>query len=841
MFHLLKINKNENNLKDLAMKTKMLFLLILIFSLSNINHGFSQPWANAAVEQRAQALLQKMTLDEKLAYIGGDKDFYIREISRLGIPAIKMSDGPQGLRNDGKTNAMPCSILLSATWNKDLAFAYGKALGEDAKARAVHILLGPAVNIYRAPMCGRNFEYFGEDPYLTSRTAVGYINGVQSEGVMATIKHFAANDQEWDRNFVSSDVDERTMHEIYLPAFEAAVRDANVGAVMCSYNLLNGIYTSQNKWLLTDVLRKQWGFRGIMMSDWGATHNCVEAANNGLDLEMPRGDYMQVDSLKMFLKEGKIKETTIDEKVLRILRTVIGFGFFDRNQLNTQTPLDNPVSAKTALNVAREGIVLLKNQDNILPLHTGKIKKIAVCGANASRFVTGGGSGWLDPFHAVTTLDGIRKMAAESNIEVSYVAEYTVPEKELFVEKNSAVQGLKAQYFNNMELKGNPKAERIDPSINFDWRAGTGIAGMPDTKFSVRWTGVIRPTQTNIYNLAISGDDGYRLIVDGKVLAERWENGSVSTKSVRLNLEANKDYSICIEYYQDGGDASVNLEWSIVDQEKLRKSLADADLIVACIGFNASTESEGSDRTFKLPPTEVELLDFATAAGKPVIAVVNAGGSVEMQDWYPKVNALLWAWYPGQEGGTAIAEVLFGKVNPSGKLPVTFEKKWEDNPTFNSYYDPDNDKRVTYSEGIFVGYRGYDKLNRDVQFPFGFGLSYTTFQLSDIAVLKPSANAKLSISCKIKNNSTTDGAEVVQLYVGKTKSKVSRPVKELKAYAKVFLKAGETKTVTLEVSKRELSYYSVKLQNFVFEPGAYHVMIGNSSRDIVLQKNVVLK
>lgn len=819
---------------------KIILFLFLIVSVSSF---VAQPWANDAVEKRANTLFKQMTLDEKLSYIGGDKDFYIREIKRLGIPEIKMSDGPQGLRNDGKTNAMQCGIMLAATWNKKLAVDYGKALGEDARSRGVHVLLGPGVNIYRSPLCGRNFEYFGEDPYLTSKTAVNYIKGVQSEGVMATIKHFAANNQEWDRNNVSSDVDVRTMHEIYLPAFEAAVKQAHVGAIMSSYNLLNGIHTSENRWLLTDVLRKQWGFKGILMSDWVSTYNASNNVNNGLDLEMPSGKSMSVDSLHILLKSGKIKLSTIDEKVLRILRTIIGFGFLDKPQLDKTIPLDNPKSANTALNVAREGLVLLKNENHILPINKSKVKKIMVYGPNASTFQTGGGSGVLDPFHYVSTLEGIKKIAAENNIEVINVDLFTTITDVFFTERNSKIAGLKAQFFNNKDLKGMPVAERIDTVINFNWTNGIGIQELNNFNASIRWTGVIRPTTTNIYNFLLAGDDGYRLFIDGKKVCDKWIDGPTTAKNTRIKLEGNTDHEICIEYYQGTGGADFLVKTTIENVPEFEKSCADVDLIVACFGFNALSEMEGQDREFGLPNAQTQFIKDLSKTGKPIIGVINAGGNVEMQSWYPKLAGLLWAWYPGQEGGTAIAEVLFGNVNPSGKLPATFEKKWEDNPTFTSYYDDDNDKRVTYKEGIFVGYRGYDKNKTEVQFPFGFGLSYSKFELSDLSV-QPSITkkSKVTVACKIKNTSAVEGAEVVQLYIGGKSAKYQeQPIKELKGYEKISLKAGEIQTVSFEVSEQDLSYFSTAKNKFVFDAGEYNFMMGSSSRDIKLEQKMAVK
>jgi beta-glucosidase len=486
--------------------------------------------------------------------------------------------------------------------------------------------------------------------------------------------------------------------------------------------------------------------------------------------------------------------------------------------------------------------VLLKNESHILPINSKKIKRIAVCGPNASRFVTGGGSGWLDPFHAVTLLDGIKKIAAENNIQVDYVQPYYTPEKEFFTDKSASVQGLKAEYFSEKEPKGTPLLTRTDTKLDFDWQGGKGIEGITSKKFSIRWTGVIKPSKSTFYNFILTSNGGYKMTLNGKVLFDQpWV--IQTSKAARLELKADSIYDICIESFQDNLNPNIHFEWTTIDKEELRKSFTNADLVIANIGFNFSNEMEGYDRTFQLAADEAELIDLANTSGKPIVAVVNAGGNVEMQSWYPKLSGLLWAWYPGQEGGTAIAEVLFGKVNPSGKLPATFEKKWADNPTFNSYHDDNNDKRVTYKEGIFVGYRGYDKNKTEVQFPFGYGLSYSTFELSDIKVeTSKTKTAKAIVSCKIKNTSTIEGTEVVQLYIGgkPTKSQ-QQPIKELKGYEKVNLKTGESKTVAFQVSERDLSYFNVAKNKFVFEPSEYDFMIGTSSRDIKLEKKIKIK
>lgn len=647
-------------------------------------------------KERASELVRLMTKSEKLSYVGGVDWMYTKAVPRLNIPQMKMSDGPQGVGTWGSSTAYPCGICLAATWNEELAHAYGEALAQDCRSRGVNILLGPAVNIHRAPMCGRNFEYMGEDPYLTSRTAVGYIKGLQENGVMAVIKHFIANFQEYDRDYISSDIDERTLNEIYFPAFKAAVQEAKVGSVMSSYNLLNGTWTTHNSWLLRTVLRDQWGFDGILMSDWGSTHYCLPAAQGGLDLEMAGGEKMSPDSLRYFINRKDLDMSVIDEKVQHILQTMIKFGFMDNEQLDPSIPEDNPVAVNTALKVAREGIVLLKNGKDILPLKADKVKKVVVVGQNALCYLTGGGSGRVTPIHYVSFYEGIKAIGAQKGIEVTYTDEY----------------------------------DHLD----------------------------------------------------------------------------------------------------------------DADVVIACFGHDSGSEAEAGDRTFALPSQQTDLITkVLSKTTTPVIGVVTAGGNVEMQSWIRPLHGLLWAWYAGQEGGTALGEILFGDVNPSGKLPVTFEKRWADNPTYNSYYDSDNDKHVKFTEGIFMGYRGYDKSGKTVQYPFGYGLSYTTFNLSEM-VVEPAADAILKVMCELKNTGDVAGSQVVQLYVGKNgESKVERPLKELKAFKKVYLKPGESQKVVFNLTEDAFSYYDVDKTSFVLDEGDYNISIGFSSADLPLKEEVTVK
>ena len=491
--------------------------------------GFAQIYKDktAPVEDRTNDLLHRMTL-EKLDYIGGYKGFYIRGIERLGVPEIKLTDGPVGTHKDGKSTAYPAGVLTASTWNRELVYELGKQLGRDSKARGVHILLGPGVNIVRSPLCGRNFEYFTEDPYLNSQVAIGYVKGLQDQKVVATLKHYAANNQEWDRNNVSSDIDERVLHEIYLPVYKAAIQKAGAGAVMDSYNPVNGVHATQNDYLNNQVLRKQWGFDGIVMSDWSATYDAVGAVNGGLDLEMPRAKWMNKENLIPAIKAGKVKEATIDEKVKRILRIMFRFGFFDNEQLDSSIPYNNPEAAKVALELAREGIVLLKNENDLLPLNPSKVKSVAVIGPNANSYISGGGSSYTFPFHSVSVLDGLKNVGQDLQIVyapgVPTLTE-TVVNATFFTEVGSRIKGLKAEYFDNIRLKGAPARTVIDTIVNIGngWHIAAENKGIPYDHCSMRWSGVVRPEKTANYRFIVRGFDGFRLKIGTEMVINEWK------------------------------------------------------------------------------------------------------------------------------------------------------------------------------------------------------------------------------------------------------------------------------------------------------------------------------
>ena len=804
----------------------------------------------APVEDRVNDLLTRLTTQEKLSYIGGINDFYIQPISRLNIPEIKMSDGPVGVRTFGKTTAYPAGILAAATWDTILVGELGHALGKDARSRGVHILLAPGMNIYRAPMCGRNFEYFGEDPFLASQMAVHYIEGVQSEGVVATAKHFAANNQEWDRYNVSSDVDERTLQEIYLPAFKAAVNQANVGCVMSSYNLLNGTWASENHHLLTDILKNDWKFTGFVMSDWGATHNGKNSALAGLDIEMPSGANMNSNTLSPLISSGILPQSVIDDKVRRILRVIIRFGFLDRQQLDSSIPNDYAPNTEVALEVARGGIVLLKNKNAVLPLVKSEVKTVAVIGANANSWITGGGSSYTDPFHYVTILDGIKAVAG-NDVSISYNLgtgdETSSYSNSVFYTDNSlTVTGLSGAYFANKTLSGTAIKTQTDKNINFSWGAASpGISGISADNFSVRWSGAIQVSTSGNYIFFLRSDDGSRLWIDNTQLINQWADQGATTKQAIIHLNKDVIYNLKLEYYEAAGDAEVRLGYQLVDFDNSAAVLAakNADAAVVCIGFNSNSEGEGFDRSFELPGFQDSLVNAVSRVNPKTIVILNAGGNVATKSWIANADALLHAWYPGQEGGKAIGEILFGITNPSGKLPVTFEKQWEDNPVYKSYYDPDGDKHVAYTEGLMVGYRYYDTKNVTPLFPFGYGLSYTSFEYSNLKItpLATDEPNSIRINFDLTNTGGMAGAEVAQLYINQTNAPVVRPEKELKGFSKIYLNPGETKNVTFRLDSASFSYYKISKNAFGYDPGEFGIRIGSSSADIRLTGAVTLR
>jgi beta-glucosidase len=801
---------------------------------------------------RVESIVSKMSPEEKVDYIGGT-GFAIRSMPDLHLPAFEMSDGPLGVRSNSRfpSTVYAAGIGLAATWNQGLAERVGESIGRDARARGIHFMLGPGVNIYRSPRNGRNFEYFGEDPFLASAIAVGYIRGMQEQGVSATIKHFLANNSEFLRHDSDSVIDERTLREIYLPAFEAAVKQAHVGAIMDSYNLINGVHATQNGYFNTDILRKEWGFDGIVMSDWQATYDGVAAANSGLDLEMPTGAFMNRRNLLPALQDGRVKQQVVDEKIRHIVQTAERFGWLDREQTDWSLSKYDQRNHEVALDAARESIVLLKNGRGLLPLDKDRIKSILVVGPDGyPAQPVGGGSGAAIPYSSPSVLEGVAHLVGNSTT-VYY--EPGLPSFQELVSATNFVSapeggqaGLKMESFDSEDLSGSPRSTQTVARINYagfswdslsDWGDVAPVLAGASKVTSRRWTGYYIAEEPGAYEIAVQGPgehNGFRVFVDDKLNFDSWELAVAYQQHATLEL-AKGPHKIVVEDVQRtpfGG----RLRLAIADQRKLvtdaaKKLAARTDAVIVAVGFNRDSEGEGADRTFSLPIGQDTLIRDMASQNKNVIVSVVSGGAVDMSGWIDQVAACLELWYPGEQGGTALAEILFGAVNPSGRLPVSFERKEEDNPTFHNYYPEAGTKRVVYKEGLFVGYRGYEHTGIKPLFPFGFGLSYTTFDFANLAIKDQSTSTALSyvVAFDVTNSGKRSGAEVVQMYVADTGASVHRPPKELKGFAKVNLDPGETKRIEVPLDTRSFAYYDTKTGVWRAAAGTYKVLIGRSS------------
>ncbi len=732
------------------------FSLVPVFAQSNSSSvpPASAPYRNPSlpVDQRVKDLLSRMTLEEKATMMGGSAWTDASGIERLGIPAIKMADGPMGVRawwaGSGLTNqagatrkieatAFPSGIAMAATWDPELVEREAHAIGQEVKAFGRDMILGPTVNINRQPLWGRNFEGYGEDPYLSGRLAVAYVHGVQAEGVIPSVKHFAANNEEFERRRIDEQIDARTLHEIYLPAFKAAVQEGGAWAVMSAYNKVNGVNCSENAPLLDDILRREFGFKGFVVSDWRSTYSTAAPLIAGLDLEMPggkeaeaalaadaahltgiSGSWMTIDKVVAEVKEGRLSEAILDRNVSYLLRVILLSGIFDHPHVATNI-VDTPEQRAIALQGATESIVLLKNEGALLPFDASEIHSIAVIGPSAAVARTGGGgSSMVRPKYAIAPLDGIRERAG-SSIQV-----------------------------------------------------------------------------TSSLGVSMVGDDPA----------------------------------------QDTHEARAAAIKAAVD------AAAHADVAVVVVGRSSKIESEARDlASMDLPAGQDDLIAAVEAANPRTVVVLNTGDPVTMTKWIAKTPALVDMWFGGQEAGHALAAVLFGDASPSGKLPVSFPKRWEDSPAYGHY--PGVNLKVDYAEGIYVGYRYFDTKNIEPQFPFGYGLSYTTFDYGNLKVASQFASPTndASVTINVRNSGRRAGAEVVQLYLHDGHSKIDRPVHELKGFQRVELKPGESKTVTFKLDRAALSYWNPATKAWQADPGTFEVQVGASSRDIRLHAPLELK
>lgn len=810
-----------------------------------------------AIEAKAHAMLDKLTLEQKIELLGGVDGMYTRAMPSIGLPRFKMSDASVGVRTWGPTTAYAGGVALAATWDPAFARELGESLGKDARARGVNFLLGPGVNIARAPVGGRNFEYLSEDPYLNSALDVPFIEGVQSEGVVATVKHYALNDEEYNRHNASSDVDERTMREIYLPAFEAAVTRAHVDAVMNSYNLVNGVHSTQNPFLNLKVLKGDWGFKGILMSDWDATYNGVAAANNGLDLEMPSPKFMNAKNLLPAVQNGTIKESTIDDKVLRLLRVELRYGFTDRPQFDPDDSTYSVADRAVALQGALESITLLKNEGHLLPLDAAKIKTIAIIGPDAWPAVPGGGgSSHATAFDPVSIVTGIANFLGPS-VHVLYSR--GLPEIGDVFSGTKWEGDVQVETFPSRDFTGTPTTG-ARPDVA-DWRQ---VQWLPEGKArSIRYSATFKADEAGKYLLiaAAAGQDTFKVSVDGSPVLEQGEAEGQTPQYKSLDLNAGQTVKIVADYlpYAAGARFGLGMEYEpdlVSADAKKFASLADA--VVVAAGFDAETEGEGHDRTFALPWGQDALIEAMAAANPHTIVALTGGGGMETQSWLDQVPALLHLWYPGQEGGTAVAEILFGKHDPEGRLPVTFDRSWPDSASYKWYYPRGPDTtlnemgadgkpveysiaHIVYGDRLMVGYRYWTTTGKHPLFPFGFGLSYTTFRFSALRVpATAAAGSTVPVSFDVTNTGKVAGAEVAQLYVSDPSAKVDRPERALKGFEKVRLAPGETKHVTLELDARAFSYWDENAHKWTIDPGKFVIRVGDSSENTPLRADLTL-
>lgn len=822
------------------------------------------PSTEESISMRVNDLLGKMTLREKAAMLSGKDTWRTVAIPRLGIPSITMTDGPHGVRSSvpeagrkaGPTTCFPTGVSFASTWNTELIERVGFALAEETRGMDCEILLGPCVNIVRHPLAGRNFEAYSEDPYLAGKIGTAWVKGLQKGKVGASLKHYAANNQEIERGRGSSNLDERTLREIYLPHFEMVVKEAQPWTVMCSYNRINGIYASENKHLLREILKDEWGFKGFVVSDWGANHTIVESVKNGLDLEMPGPAKYYGQLVEDAVGNWQLDEAAVNEAVARILRIVILSGKMDDDQpqggVNTQDHMD------LAREVAEEAIVLLKNENGLLPLQPDKLTRVAVIGPNAAEDrIGGGGSSFVDPPYRVSPLEALRSRLGERVAYEKGCDNWTQPPAvgaDLLKPLNENGQGLYVQFFDNPSLSGEPAGDVYAyKAESWMWAGSLTFAGITQPRFSMRMTGTLLPQETGRYAFSFSNTSYCRLFLDDKLVLENEAPPAGPTSAYAepvlytCDLTAGVEVKLRVEFLKDNDESfayiRLNLGSALKPGEDNRiaraaELAANSDVALVFAGMPEGFESEGSDRPdMALPGPQVELIRAVAKANPRTVVILNAGSPVEMP-WIEEIPAVLEAFYPGQEGGNAVARILLGEINPSGKLSETFPVRLEDTPAYINY---PGTKDVNYGEGIFVGYRYYEKKKVPPLFPFGHGLSYTRFAYSDLQLpAEGRIGENVSVNFTVKNVGNVAGKEIVQIYVRDVESSLVRPFKELKGFAKVSLRPGESKVVELQLDRRAFAFYDPYQSDWVIEPGKFEILVGASSADIRLTGSIML-
>ena len=804
------------------------------------------------LKQRIETLLDQLTLDEKVALLSGQDIWNTVPIKRLGIPSIVMTDGPHGVRPThpdvgrkmGPVTAFPTGISMGASWNPELVEQVGQALGEETRGMGCDILLGPCVNIVRDPRGGRDFETFSEDPYHAGRTAVAYINGLQSRGVGASLKHYAVNNYEIERFRASSNLDERSLREIYLPQFEMAVKETQPWTVMCSYNRINGVYAGENDYLLNKILKEEWGFEGAVISDWGATHTVFDSVAHGLDLEMP-GPARYTKLLGDAVRNWQIDEEAVNKAVRRILRLVLLSGRMDNKV--SKGSVNTKAHQTLARQLAEEAITLLKNEGGVLPLDKNKLQSVAVIGPNAATAViSGGGSSRVEPPYRVSPLGALQKeleVAYERGCD-NYDKPFDVPLS--WMTTPDGKPGLHCTAYQTADFTGEPLFTQDNLAADYWFHTAWTAQKPPRT---VRWVTRLTVPEDGRYAFHVGHSGTIRLYLNNEMILEDYApaphpRGTIDPVHATKELKGGQAYDFRVDYLCDElteviyYKLGLGLTFGSGPDPRLERAVELAkrsEVALVFVGYPDAYETEGNDRpNINLMGRQDELIAAVAAANPKTVVVLNVGAPVTMP-WLDKVAAVVQAYYPGLENGNAVRRVLLGEVNPSGKLPVTFPQRLEDSPAFINASYP-GCREVNYGEGIFAGYRYYDKKDVTPLFPFGHGLSYTSFAYSDLKVAKKvKTGEKVEVTLQVKNTGKVAGKEVVQLYVADPQSTLPRPPKELKAFAKVELQPGESKAVAFTLDERALSYYNPVKKGWVAEPGEFVVLVGSSSRDIRLQ------
>ncbi len=797
-------------------------------------------------EAEIEHLIGEMTLDEKASLTAGTSLWYVPAVERLGIPSLKVSDGPSGVRGDSlvgrRSLSFPCGTAVGSSWNPALAGQMGEALAAEARSKNVHVLLGPTVCIVRTPLAGRTFESFSEDPLLTARLAVAYVRGVQQGGVACCIKHFACNDQEHERMTISAEVDERTLHEIHLVPFEQAVKEAGVWSVMTAYNKVNGTYCGEQPDLIGGILREDWGFDGLVMSDWFGTHSTVPAARAGLDLEMPGPSAWLGPTLAAAVRNGELDESVVDAQVRRMLRLMGRVGILGRGTVPTDEGEHNdPARRAVARRLAAEGTVLLVN-DGLLPLDPGAVSRLAVVGPNARQLAMGGGSSEVTPHRWRSVADALaeRLPAATVSYETGCRIDRGLRPVDLnLVEAN----GFEVEYFDNVDLAGEPVATGRAHSARVMW-IGPPLPGLRVGACSVRIKGRFTPDAAGAWRVGLESAGRAVLRLDGDVVVDNSEptrghgfyGAGSAPVEVTVDLAAGRTYELAVEVWPRSVSSPImgaRIGASPPDTgdefERAVRAAAEADVAVVVVGSNGEWESEGHDRPdLSLPGRQRELVEAVLEANPRSVVVVNAGSPVEMP-WADRAGAVLMAWYPGEEGADALADIVVGLAEPSGRLPVTFPARAEDGPAglgIEGARYPGIEGRVEYGEGVLVGYRFYETSRLAPRFEFGFGLSY-----GDIAFEDVQASGE-RVSVRLLNKGVRPGTEVVQVYVRAPEAPLRRPDRELAGFAKVSLEPGAETTVEIALGADAFRYWDVATHAWRADPGRYEVLVGASSRDI---------